>query len=539
MLNIILHNSDIEKQLIAFSWRNGFLRQMLLDELGNMSALTERQECRFFLPAGLNHIPADGDIRYYEDAITFETSGDAAASRYVLLNGRYLIDYDAPWLQSLIIQDKSCVHTVMIHPDLKAYKERARITSDGRLTGFYRNYSDLARRAPVPENWPHLVIIPQELLTGMPTISHDFRTFLQSVPSDKLKCLALAGNVLDLAKERDYLQFFNHTVATHFADGNQFLTTASDSDTMIHPSVRVYGNVIVGRHVQIEENATIIGPTYIGDHVSIRSDTVVKNCVILENLSISRDTTIKERFVSDPPNQTEQVNTQTGRAVHNNILFPRPDIRERFHIWPWYSYAGVLKRIFDIIFAAVVLFCFVPFFIIIALLIKITDPGPIFFQHKRQGRYGKEFGCLKFRTMIVGADSMQQMLKKISQVDGPQFKIDDDPRVSTIGRFLRDTSLDEIPQFINVLRGEMSVIGPRPSPAKENTLCPYWRDIRLSVRPGITGQWQIYRSRTEGRDFQEWIHYDTEYVRNLSLWQDIKICFKTILVLARDFIRKF
>jgi len=158
---------------------------------------------------------------------------------------------------------------------------------------------------------------------------------------------------------------------------------------------------------------------------------------------------------------------------------------------------------------------------------------------KRQGRRGKLFDCLKFRTMRTGSDRIQEKLRVASQVDGPQFKIDNDPRITTVGLFLRNTFIDEIPQFLNVLFGQMSVVGPRPSPESENTLCPSWRDARLSVKPGITGLWQVCRTRKPERDFQEWIHYDTKYVRNLSFWMDLRICMLTIKKIVDSFIRQF
>ena len=117
--------------------------------------------------------------------------------------------------------------------------------------------------------------------------------------------------------------------------------------------------------------------------------------------------------------------------------------------------------------------------------------------------------------------------------------MENDPRISVVGKFLRDTCIDEIPQFFNVLFGQMSVVGPRPSPEKENTLCAYWRDARLSVRPGITGLWQVSRTRRAGQDFQEWVAYDTRYVKNLSFWNDVKICWRTVKQLFRSFVRQF
>ena len=154
-----------------------------------------------------------------------------------------------------------------------------------------------------------------------------------------------------------------------------------------------------------------------------------------------------------------------------------------FRSWPRFSYARCLKRVVDVIAAVVVLVLFAPIIPFIALAIKISSPGPMFFRDKRQGLHGRPFSCVKFRTMRVGADKLQDKLRFISEVDGPQFKMADDPRITTVGRFLRETYLDEIPQFYNVLRGDMSVVGPRPSPESENTLCPWWRDAQAFCPP--------------------------------------------------------
>ncbi len=204
-----------------------------------------------------------------------------------------------------------------------------------------------------------------------------------------------------------------------------------------------------------------------------------------------------------------------------------------------FSYVGFVKRILDVITSVVVLVLFAPIVPVIMLAIKLTSPGPVFFKDARQGLYGKTFKCLKFRTMEQGADKMQDRLRTLSVVKGPQFMIPDDPRMSAVGRFLRETYIDEIPQFINVLLGQMSVVGPRPSPESENRLCPFWRDARLSVRPGVTGYWQICRTRQPMKDFQEWIYYDVKYVRDLSLKLDMWLSWRTAGKMAAKFISQF
>ena len=189
---------------------------------------------------------------------------------------------------------------------------------------------------------------------------------------------------------------------------------------------------------------------------------------------------------------------------------------------------GLLKRFGDALVSALVLLLTLPLMIFITIGILIDDGFPIFFGHERQARNGEKFRCWKFRTMRRNAEDMVAELASLDHADGPQVFIKNDPRVTRIGNILRKYHLDEIPQFWNVLLGEMSLVGPRPSPERENQFCPAWRELRLSVRPGITGLWQVERTRSPGRDFQEWIRYDIEYVRHASLWLDFLICLKTV-----------
>jgi lipopolysaccharide/colanic/teichoic acid biosynthesis glycosyltransferase len=166
---------------------------------------------------------------------------------------------------------------------------------------------------------------------------------------------------------------------------------------------------------------------------------------------------------------------------------------------------------------------------LIALLVKATSRGPVFYGDEREGMGGRVFRCWKFRSMYIGADVLQRELASLNELDGPQFKMDDDPRVTPVGRWLRRLNLDELPQLWNVVAGEMSLVGPRPSPFRENQVCIPWREARLSVRPGITGLWQICRDRRGSVDFHQWIYYDMTYVLRASPWLDLRILLATVL----------
>jgi len=189
-----------------------------------------------------------------------------------------------------------------------------------------------------------------------------------------------------------------------------------------------------------------------------------------------------------------------------------------------------LKRLLDILCSFLLLVISIPLFFIIAILIKIDSKGPAFFLQKRCGKDGREFNMYKFRTMVKDAETLKKRLK--NEMEGPMFKVKNDPRITRVGRLLRKVSLDELPQLLNVLKGEMSLVGPRPLADEEMVGDDIWREVRLSVRPGMTGLWQI-----KGRDsckFSDWITYDTEYVQKRSLFMDIKILFLTITTVLRN-----
>ena len=170
-----------------------------------------------------------------------------------------------------------------------------------------------------------------------------------------------------------------------------------------------------------------------------------------------------------------------------------------------------------------------PVFVVIAVLVKLDSRGPVIFFQRRCGKDWKEFRMLKFRTMALDAESLKGNLQ--NEIDGPMFKVSRDPRVTRIGRHLRSLSLDELPQLINVLRGEMSLVGPRPLAREEMSTNSRWVEARLSVKPGITGLWQIKARGT--MKFSDWITYDMEYVEHRSFLGDIKILLLTIPAVIR------
>lgn len=187
-----------------------------------------------------------------------------------------------------------------------------------------------------------------------------------------------------------------------------------------------------------------------------------------------------------------------------------------------------VKRFFDIVFSAAVLVCFCWLFALIAILIKIDDPkGPVFFKQTRVGKNGKTFQMLKFRSMCVDAEVKLAELKELNEKTGPVFKIADDPRITRVGKWLRKLSLDELPQFVNVLFSDMSVVGPRPALPNEVATYNDYQRQRLLVKPGLTCYWQTRRNR-DSVTFDEWVDLDLLYIKKCSVWSDLKLIVQTV-----------
>ena len=201
-----------------------------------------------------------------------------------------------------------------------------------------------------------------------------------------------------------------------------------------------------------------------------------------------------------------------------------------FRSTPDASWQSLAKYILDVGGAVTLLLLFSPVLLVVGLLIRLTSRGPVLFRQQRAGLNGKPFTMLKFRSMVSDAEQRQHELALLNEMTGPVFKVSRDPRITGVGRVIRKFSLDEFPQLVNVLRGEMSLVGPRPLPLDE---VKRFDDLahrrRLSVKPGITCLWQV-SGRNNVRDFRDWVRLDLEYIDNWSFWLDLKILFRTIPV---------
>ncbi len=225
--------------------------------------------------------------------------------------------------------------------------------------------------------------------------------------------------------------------------------------------------------------------------------------------------------------------------LHSNALafqglIPRPSFVNRqlflsFMNTPDNYYALKIKGVIDFFMAITILILVSPLMFIIGLLIKLEDGGPVLFKQIRIGRHGRLFKCIKFRTMVVNAEELKEKLMEQNEQDGPAFKMKNDPRITRVGKFLRKTSLDELPQFINVLMGDMSVVGPRPPIPSEVKKYERCLTRRLSVNPGITCIWQV--SGRNNVPFEKWMEMDMQYIDNWSLGLDFIIMMKTITVI--------
>jgi exopolysaccharide biosynthesis polyprenyl glycosylphosphotransferase len=244
----------------------------------------------------------------------------------------------------------------------------------------------------------------------------------------------------------------------------------------------------------------------------------------MSELSVARSTTRERLYVrAIKPSRTPLVSIPARRTLADVVGDIQPHERSKV--------ARVAKRTLDVVGASLGLILFSPLFILVALLVRLTSHGPAFFVQERCGLGGRRFRFYKFRTMVVDAEERKAELQHLNEMSGPAFKIRRDPRITRLGAALRKTSLDEIPQLWNVLKGDMSLVGPRPPLPEEVERYDSRQVQRLAVVPGITGLWQV-SGRNALPDFDRWIDLDLEYADGWSFWLDLRILLKTFIVVV-------
>ena len=431
-------------------------------------------------------------------------------------------------------------HLVAHASDVGGTREHVSVDGAGLVRSVERYYR--------PVTWPFIAgvaatVVPVSSgllpLTDIPTSLFELRELLaaRGVPS---RDVVMANGAFDLTDEAGMLAAVERSVLDAATPGGP-TTMLVGRGHSIDPSARLLGPIIVQAGACIEARCTIVGPAIIGRgarvsagavlaHVSIGPDSVVPGGRVLRDrvwfasAASSIDAAATAPSGRRPPSFLQQM-ARHGIHVTEAAATPvAPEAQARF--------SPVVKRAIDVIVASTLLLLLAPLLALIAVVVWIDSRGPILFRDVREGLGGRQFNCLKFRTMRVGASELQRQLKEHGRLDGPHFKMQSDPRATRAGRWLRAANFDELPQLVNVLRGDMSLVGPRPSPFRENQICVPWREGRLSVRPGITGLWQVCRHDREAGDFHQWIEYDLLYVQNMSVALDLKVLTATLLTLG-------
>ena len=422
---------------------------------------------------------------------------------------------------------RSAVHLISLETNAGGTFEWVDVDGNGDVTRIQRFYDELT--------WSHtagvvasLVPVPSLLTARGLTFGNlsELRAALtaRGVPA---RDVPAQGRAFDLTHEHELLTMTERVVRAMHADSGAPGGRIGRGAT-VHASAKLLGPVIVQDGAHVRERATIIGPAIIGAGAIVGANALVVQCIVQPETDIAESAVIRQRVVTGVPGASAEAmpapsyDPSRTRGLRSELR----DEAAGHRLYP------TVKLVIESALAILALLVLLPLLAIIALVVKLESRGPVLFADKREAKGGRTFNCLKFRTMVQGADAMQRELLAKNELDGPQFKLHKDPRVTRVGRFIRPCSLDELPQLINVALGQMSLVGPRPSPFRENQTCVPWREGRLSVRPGITGLWQVCRHDRDEGDFHQWIYYDLLYVQHMSALVDLKIIVATILTLG-------
>lgn len=435
-------------------------------------------------------------------------------------------------------------HLVALEANSQGTKEYVEFGADGQVERIQRYYDGVTRlqthavaasmipvsaaREVANSAFRDLTTL-REALVRVGTVSRD---------------IDLQAGVFDLNQEHGLLQLCAHYVQdlTSSAPPPQYRALVPGvwvgPRCTVDPTARLYGPVVLQEDVCVDADVKLIGPIVVGAGSHLHPKTVLAQCLVIPGTVVPEHTTSQGHVLCGEDGRTpapaiEPVRESYAGRSPAQLRVGRPTHApgRRDGRWRRETYVAV-KRVVEGVVALLGIVVLSPLLLLTAAAIKLTSRGPAFFYHERESKGGKPFRCCKYRTMVAGAHRQQRALYAENALDGPQFKLHRDPRITGLGHWVRVTNLDELPQLFNVVLGQMSLIGPRPSPFRENQICVPWREARLAVRPGITGLWQICRQDRSGGDFHQWIHYDMLYVRHLSFWLDVKILLATLLTLA-------
>jgi lipopolysaccharide/colanic/teichoic acid biosynthesis glycosyltransferase len=499
----------------------------------------------------------DGTLQIRQTALTAKPEDGEPV--YLIFNGERFPICDLSDAISIHRQNR-CDATLIDFPQRskRGYEEKIQFDKEGRVKRVNRSYEEEENLLRTDRDWPTLIVLSPEAMRELLDTSLPHR--INQWPSAMLRAgLLVRGSTIPGRSfslyDREHLFELNEVILRlrpHWLAGGGGLVDQGEKiwvgkNVRIDSTANLLGPIAIGDNVEIGPDAVVVGPTTIGRGSKIGAGIVLKRSVVLPDTTLAGATfkshAISQAIVLGGDTPTIQALTPEelpGRGMDlRSLSVDRPIKLETVLeggttpalTGARYRTFLTAKRAFDVTGSFVALALTAPFYPLIMLAIYLNSPGPIFYGAVRQGRGGKNFKCWKFRTMVINADEIKRKLMIQNEVDGPQFKMKHDPRIFFVGKWLRKLNVDEWPQFWNVFIGQMSVVGPRPSPEKENQMCPAWREARLSVRPGITGLWQVSRRRDRGEsDFQEWIYYDVQYIKKQSFWLDIKIFCKTFLV---------
>ncbi|MEK6776018.1 MAG: sugar transferase [bacterium] len=474
---------------------------------------------------------------------------------FIVINGNVFIEHvDLGSAIDFHYKSKAAA-TVGIYRDNRnnLARECVKLDAENKITSFHIIHSSIDRRSPWRTSGIY-IFNPTVLKFIKENIYMDIKEqLIPALQRESLNVVAheIKGSYQFIESVNDYIRIqrdilLDNEIHNFYLYGKEEIAekTWIGRDVKLSSNAYLLGPIVIGDGCTIGDWAQIIGPTVIGKGCQISEGTLIRESILWDGIFLSAGAKVEHSIIGEKshvPNNSYIKNmiVLNGFSARDANLVPSDHIIQgtvdisgavslpkiKHHIYK------IAKRLMDLVVSLSGAVLLLPFFLLLAIAIKIDSKGPVFYIQKRCGLGGKLFGMVKFRTMVTEAERLHKELISQNEMDGPMFKLTNDPRVTRLGKLLRSTSLDELPQLYNVLKGEMSLVGPRPLIMNEMKFSPSWRDSRLKVKPGLTGLWQI-QGRSEV-PFHTWIKYDMYYVNNRSLWLDLTILFKTIKVVIK------